>query len=248
MGMTEIKIHYRPIPRIAWNRQLICRFPVAWVELSSPQLITASGILHGTVSDNAVIRSMLGVPGKVARRLSSFQKYSLISLMAFLNRYEAQDTFIIPSIGGLTSPLPRLKDEPFAAFLFAEHYFEAYLKSPDPMDLARFVACWYRKGAFSEKQVEANALELIKTNPETLRAVALNYHLIREWLAGAYPAVFEVSDRKQTDTPETSWLDVLDAIVGEDIVHHDDYATLPVNTVLRFLNTRIKESCKHGKR
>lgn len=191
---------------------------------------------------------MLGVTKKVARRLSSFQRYSLISLMAFLNRYDPHDTFIIPSIGELTSPLSRLKDEPFAAFLFAEHYFERYMKGSDPMDLARFVACWYRRGAFSEQQVEASALELQKSDPEILRAVALNYHLIREWLAGAYPAVFEVSDRKQTQTAETSWLDVLDAIVGEDIIHHDDYAALPVNTVLRFLNARIKESRKHGKR
>jgi len=246
--MTEIKLHYRPIPLIGWKRGLTLRFPVSWVELSDRQMITVSRILEGTVSDDKVVRSMLGISRKVARRLTSYQKYNLMSLLSFINHYDAHHTFIIPEVQGFTSPEPRLKDEPFAAFLFAEHYFDRYVKTSDLEDLCRFVACWYRNGEFSEKDLESRSRNLMKADRNTLDAISLNYNLIREWLAESYPAVFAYSDPKQIPKTEASWLDVLDAIVGEDIIHHDDYASLPVNTVLRFLNTRIKESRSHGKR
>ncbi len=246
--MTEIKLHYRPIPIIGWKRGLTLRFPVSWVELSGEQMVIVSRILQGTVSDNKVVRSMLGVSRKVARRLTSYQKYNLMSLLSFINHYNAHHTFVIPEVNGFSAPEPRLKDEPFAAFLFAEHYFDRYMRSSSLEDLCRFVACWYRNGEFSEKDLESRSRILMKADRNTLDAISLNYHLIREWLADSYPAVFAYSDPDQKPKTEATWLDVLDAIVGEDIIHHDDYASLPVNTVLRFLNTRIKESRSRGKR
>ncbi len=246
--MTEIKLHYRPIPLIGWKRGVTFRFPVSWVELSDKQMVTVSLIMEGTVSDNKVVRSMLGVSRKVARRLTSYQKYNLMSLLSFINQFDAHHSFIIPEIKGFTAPEPRLKDETFAAFLFAEHYFDRYMKSSSLEDLCLFVACWYRDGEFSDKDLESRSRILMKADRNTLDAISLNYHLIREWLAESYPAVFAYSAPEYKPKTEATWLDVLDAIVGEDIIHHDDYASLPVNNVLRFLNTRIKESRSCGKR
>jgi len=246
--MTEIKLHYRPIPLFRWERGLTLRFPVSWVELSDKQMVTVSRIMEGTVSDNKVVRSMLGVSRKVARRLTSYQKYNLMSLLSFINQFDAHHLFIIQEIKSFTAPEPRLKDEPFSAFLFAEHYFDRYMKSSSLEDLCLFVACWYRDGKFSDKDLESRSRILMKADRNTLDAVSLNYHLIREWLAQSYPAVFAYSDPEHKPKTEATWLDVLDAIVAEDIIHHDDYVALPVNTVLRFLNTRIKESRSRGKR
>jgi len=246
--MTRVRLQYRPFQFVPWQRGINCLFPGSWAELSSNQMVVAGRILKGTATDDTVIQSMLGVSRRVARRLSSFQKYNLLCLLSFLEGFEPCHWFVIPLIAGFRAPLPRLKEETFASFLFAEHHFEQYFKGSDLDELCRFVACWYRIGTFSESAIESGSLQLRKEDPAILEAVALNYHLIREWLAESYPSVFDYAQEEQPQNQETTWLNVLDAIVGDDIVRYDEYAALPVNTVLRFLNSRINENRRHGKR
>jgi len=244
--MIPVKIAYRPVAFLPFQRKVDTRFPSGWAELSPKQLVAAASIFKESISDDRVIRAMLDIPIRTVRKLTPFQKYRLIELLSFLGHYTPYHEFIIPEVGQLTGPKSRLKDEPFAAFMFAENYFDRYARHFGSDDLCRFIGCFYWQGPFDEKDIVSRAALISKTEPMVLEAIFLNYRLIREWLAVSYPTVFHVAEEAGEMNSTSSWLDVLDAIVGDNIIHQVDYARLPVHTVLRFLNNRIKTR-KHGK-
>jgi hypothetical protein len=236
--MNVLSIEYRPIPWIRINRKVELAHPENWGELTGEQLILASGILKVALSDDRVIQVMTSLPKKVIRRLSPYQKLCICELLIFLNDFTPYHEFIIEKITFLSRPKPRLKDEYFGTFIFAEAHFARYEKSGDSKDLDKMIACYYRTRAFREEDIDINAHALRKVDPTIKEAVYLNYILIREYLAKTYPHVFTPSadpDQKQN----SSWLDVFDAIVGEDLVQQDNYAKLPLSTVLRFLDKQI---------
>jgi len=105
--------------------------------------------------------------------------------------------------------------------------------------LSKFIACWYRPGLFKESEINTRA-EIIARQPlVTQEAIYINYFLIREWYTTEYPEVFRPAE-DQTKKEKSTWLDIYDAIVGDDIVKEQEYAELPISTVLRYLDKRIK--------
>ncbi|MBT3244826.1 MAG: hypothetical protein HN352_16895 [Bacteroidetes bacterium] len=236
--MNALSIEYRPIPWIRISRKAELTHPDSWGELTSEQLILASEILKGTLSDDRVIQVMTSLPKKVIRRLRPYQKLRVIELLIFLNDFTPYHEFIIPKIAFLSRPKPRLKDEYFGTFIFAEAHFSRYEKSGDLKDLDKMIACYYRTRAFREEDIEINAHALRNVDSTIKEAIYLNYILIREYLAKTYPHVFTPSS-EQDQKQNSSWLDVFDAIVGEDLVQQDNYAKLPLSTVLRFLDKQI---------
>jgi hypothetical protein len=70
--------------------------------------------------------------------------------------------------------------------------------------------------------------------------------LIRQWFVEQYPNVFQPAE-DQTKKEQSSWIDVYDAIVGDNIVQQAEYADLPISTVLRYLDKRIKTNRHEGK-
>jgi hypothetical protein len=236
--MNTLSIEYRPIPWLRFNRKVELCHPENWGELSPEQLILASGVLKGTLSDDRVIQMMTTLPKKVIRRMSSYQKLRICELLIFLNDFTPYHEFIIPKIAFLSRPKPRLKDECFGTFIFAETHFARYEKSGDVKDLDKMIVCYYRSRAFREADIDINAHAIRKEDPTIKEAIYLNYILIREYLAITYPHVFTPSsdpDQKQNST----WVDVFDAVVGEDLVQQENYAKLPLSTVLRFLDKQI---------
>ena len=186
---------------------------------------------------------MSGLPRNVIRRLSDFQKLRIIEMLSFLSEISPYHEFIIPKVGPFTRPKPRLKDELFGTFIFAESYFLGYESTFDPKDLDRFIVCYYRNQPFRENQIEINAHAIRKVDNLIKQAIYINYVLIRQYLALAYPNVFRTSDNPSA-AQKSNWVDVLDAIIGEDIVNHDNYTKLPVSAVLRFQDKQILKNQK----
>lgn len=241
--MTPIKLEYRPYRLIPYVRTIKTSHPDTWGELSPRQLIAAVRFTEGTVTDDEVITILLKSTKRLVRRLTPYQKFCIIDLLSFLETHTPWYDFILPSIGEFCKPKPRLKDETFGTFIFAETYFDKYLKSQDKEYLARFIACYYRNGPFREADITPHA-ELIARLPlVNQEAISINYALIREWLTQEYPNVFQPA-QDQTKAAQSTWLDVYDAIVGDDIVKQAEYADLPISTVLRYLDKRVNQS-KH---
>jgi hypothetical protein len=239
--MTRIDLEYYPFPFLPYSKRIKTQHPDSWEELTPAQLVSAACVMMGSISDDSLIASMLSLKKRIVNRLSAYQKYTIISLLKFLDSFKPYNEFLIPEIAGYKRPLPRLKNETFGCFIFAETFFERYATTHDPEFLAKFISCLYRDGDFSEHIIAPNAARIRKACKVTQEAIFINYFLIREWYTQEYSNVFkpaENPDKKE----KSSWLDVYDAIVGDDIVKADEYASLPISTVLRFLDKKIKQS------
>lgn len=239
--MTEIEIRYRPISFLPWTRKILTRHPNAWPELTPAQFIAVACVYRGTMTDDRLISSMLGIPRRIVRKMAAYHKLKIIEMIEFIKDPAPHYEFIIRSVASFPCPKPRLKNETFGTFIFAEHYFSRYNDKSDPQDLDRFIACWYRPGKFSESEVEQVAKKICKEDLAVREAVFINYQLIREYLVVTYPNVFKTEAQTKKSDDRNTWLDVFDAVVGEDIKDQDKYANLPVSTVLRTLDKRIKK-------
>jgi hypothetical protein len=236
--MTSIELQYHPLRWPGFTRKIRTSHPDCWEELTPRQLITAACVFKETISDDHLIAAMLGLKKRVVRRLSAYQKFTLIGLLKFLETYKPYYEFIIPEISGFSRPLPRLKNETFGCFIFAETYFERYASTGEPEYLSRFIACFYRNAEFKESDIAERARLIAKESAVMQEAIFVNYFLIREWYTQEYPLVFKPAE-DQSRKEKSTWLDVYDAIVGDDIVKQEEYANLPISTVLRYLNKRM---------
>jgi hypothetical protein len=244
--MTAIEIQYRPIGWLNISRKISTTHPDSWEELTPTQFISAACVFKETISDDKLIASMLGLRQRIIRKLSPYQKFSLIELLKFLETYKPYYEFIIPEIAGFRRPQPRLKDETFGCFIFAETYFERYASTSEPEYLSKFIACFYRESPFKESDIASRA-KIIADQPLILQeAIFINYILIREWYTEEYPLVFKPAE-DQSRKERSTWLDVYDAVVGDDIVQQAQYANLPISTVLRYLNKRIQSNKNESK-
>jgi hypothetical protein len=241
--MITIVFQYRPVPFIPFLRKRDIAFPSSWNELTPQQLENINLVLQPGHDERKIMRLFLGIGSLFARRLDSFQRFCILRQLRFLNSIDICDRFIIPRIGKLRAPEARLKNVTFGAFIFGDTYFQNYLEGKKE-DLDRFIACYYTRGEFSENNIERNALMVSGESIEKREAIALNYRLIREWLARSYEYVFQKADEKKKEKSK-GWIGVFDAVVGDDIVHQDDYARQPLSQILRYLDHKTKEYYKN---
>ena len=244
--MTPIALEYCPVRWLRYSRKLNCQHPDNWSELSAKQLIAAVWVMQETITDDELIASMLNIKKRLVKRLSAYQKFCIINLLGFLETHDPYYKFILPAIGKFSRPQPRLKDETFGTFIFAETYFEKYAATGDKEYLAKFISCYYRTGVFREADIKPNSAIIAGLPADEQEAIILNYYLIRQWFVEQYPNVFEPA-MDQTKKEKSSWIDVYDAIVGDDIVKEAEYANLPISTVLRYLDKRIKTNRHESK-
>jgi len=97
----------------------------------------------------------------------------------------------------------------------------------------------------------------IEKLPNDLRlSIAFNYSLIVSWLQNAYPLIFHSPShlpdpavsvdgiRPDIRTKDSGWLKLFESLVGDDLIHRNKYAELPVNVVLNYLTVKYKENVR----
>ena len=206
------------------------------------------------ISEFRFLCILTGIPGRILRRLSSYELFKISELAEPFFQNKPYHEFIIKSIANdqLLSPKPKLKNVSFGQFIFADTYFCNFSENKNKDDLNKFIASLYlpHNTTFKEKYIEQNFNLVNTVDAPTLQAITINYQLIREWLTLAYPLIFfksadNPSKIKQLDS--TNWIKVIDALVGDDVVNHDRYAKMPLHNVFRYMSTRIKENIKRKK-
>jgi hypothetical protein len=258
--MVEIKLEYQAFPFLKYTRVINGAFPSTFGELKPEQLIAIARLLNQTISDTEFLKFMTGIKKSTINKLDEYQRYQLMILFEPFTLVAPYNEFIIPRIAAWTteffSPKPKLAQMTFAQFIFTESYFVSYQTDKKPLDLYKFVASLYlpQSRAFSEDDISASELYFAKVKQEILQAVVINYVLIKEWLANAYPMVFQKEDedngdelkRKSLKKPNNNsgWLKIFESVVGDDLVNHDRYAILPLHNVLRWMSNKIIENIK----
>jgi hypothetical protein len=254
--MQNIILEYRPVPFLKFTRKIKGAFPSAFEELKPKQLIAFAGLLNQKISETDFLHFMTGIRKFRIKQLEDYYRYWLMSLFEPFTEIKPYEAFIIPTIktskGILASPNPKLARMTFAQFIFADSYFASYQTDKKTVDLCKFVASIYlpKLQTFSEDKVSSAVLSVAKVNPLILDAIVINYVLVKEWLALAYPLVFEREYDDEIAKPkklnksnsDSGWVKIFESMVGDDLINQDRYALLPIHTVLRWMTNKIKEN------
>jgi hypothetical protein len=243
--MIPVTLEYKPIWPFPWSRSVEVKLPARWSELSYDQFTSIPAMQQGRLDDISILSIFLGVGKKIARRLDSYQRFCILRNLKYISQPDPFDKFIIREIEGLRAPGDRLYGVTWGAFIFGDTYFQDYIQG-DKRALNKFIVCFYTDGSFNEKLIMPWTERIKDVNPDIREAIAINYKLIREWLAKAYPMVFEKKEENKKQSGRSGWVAVNDLFVGDDVANQDKYAALPASTVLRYMNRKLKEYYKHG--
>ena len=96
---------------------------------------------------------------------------------------------------------------------------------------------------YDKKSADQAVPKLKKADLQIFEAIALNYGLVRKWIADRYPLIFP-AQKQSFGKKSGSWAEIFDDIVGDDLKDQDKYAEIPINSVFRFITRKIKESRK----
>ena len=257
--MEKLTLQYQPFFFLKYTRKLEGQFPSTFEDLKPSQILAITGLINLKISETDFLKIMTGIPKNVIIKLGDIQIYALMKLFEPFTEITPYHAFIIPEIktpsGSFFSPNPKLAGMTFAQFIFIESYFTSYQFDKNETDLNKFVGSLYLPPyvSFTEENIAAYALLMKNVKPDILDAIVINYVLIKEWLALAYPLVFqredeeeEVSKQKKHNQPSnnSAWLKIYESVVGDDLVNHERYAFIPLHNVLRWMTNKIKENMK----
>lgn len=212
--MKQIDLEYYPYRWLRLKRKVTGHFPQNWGDVQARHLVAIACLYKGTISEMRLLEVMSGIPRRVLKRLSAFQRYKLGELIEFIIDPRARHELIIRKIRAkqtdsrnrqvLHAPKPKLKGVSFAQFIFTDTWFGIYQQSQKREDLIRFVASlyWPDGCTFEENSLEENAKRLSGVRAETLEAVAINWQLIHEWLSLSYPLIFHKAEKEDPE-PES---------------------------------------------
>ncbi len=269
--MKPVTIKYRPISFIPAYRTVSGSFPENWGEVSAKQLIAIACVYKKRISDLAFLKAMSCLPMRVLKRTDDYERFKLMEQLEFISDRRAFHEFIIKEIRlsklirpareyGMRGPLlhapeAKLKGVTFGQFIFADTYFSNYLESNDENDLNKFIAALYLRvdEKFDESLIKARYAYVGKIDQTTREAIAINYQLIHEWLSLAYPLIFQKRNElvdSETRNPQpgtrdsSPWIKIFQNFVGDDILHDDQWADKPINTIFQYMTRKYKENAR----
>jgi len=258
--MLEIEIKYRPIYWIPFIRKVKSNVPQNWSDVTQKQLIAISNLYKSSISDMDFLKAMTGLKKGVVSKLSDFEHFKLMEIFAFIGDQKPHHEFIVRKLSVshqpvLYAPSPMLKGVTFGQFIFADTYFANYQQSNDENDLNKFIASLYlgKNEKFEERLIQEQFESIGKLELNIRQSIVLNYQLIHEWLALAYPLIFQKqsetisnasTDKASPISDSTSWIKVFQNFVGDDIIHDEVWAAKPVNTIFSYMTRKYKENAR----
>ncbi len=260
--MRKVTIQYQPFKWLKFSRYHTGNFPSDWNDTTPKQLIAIACLMKRSISDVQFLSIMTGLSKRIIKKLDDYQRFQLIELFDTFHSDKPYNEFIIDKLlcGEIVlfKPKPKLKGVSFGQFIFIDTYFTDYQLSANQTDLNKFIAATYLPYGqhFAENVIEANYQWVERIDLITKEAIIINYHLIRDWLCEVYPLVFQkeseildenqntVKKNKPKQTGNNGWLNILENIIGDDIINQDKYSNLSLHSTLRFLSNKIKANLK----
>ena len=262
--MITIEVKYRPIRWLPFSGKLESKVPQNWGELNQEQLIAVACLFNSDSSDIDFLQSMSGLKKKILHRLSDFERHKLMEILEFVGELKPYPEFIIKKLPETSfyAPQPKLKGVTFGQFIFADTYFANYQESQKEIDLNKFIGSLYlgMNEKFEERLIQERFEPIGKLEINIRKAIVLNFQLIHEWLALAYPLIFQKQEQvlnDETRNPEplpdkqagvsrnsSPWIKVFQNFVGDDIIHDEVWAAKPVNTIFAYMTRKYKVNAR----
>lgn len=260
MHKVEFRYKFMGIDR---SRKILV--PGCWEELNDRQFSVCARIYTEDMTDADFVQQFMGIPASIMNRITPIELYNLTSLTEFATNPEGiTNFFFLKQLPGtkLKSPGNRLSGVTVEHFaLFDTAYFD-YKNDPITDNLYAFVAMLYiMPGEVITKIDFDKRLKYVKSHVKLsdCHAVFLNYIFIHHWLAKAFPFLFEVKEKPETETKKKvvktkavkqfrpDWNSIIDSFIGEDILNYDKYRQMPAIIVFKTINKRIKNTKKNVK-
>jgi len=243
--MTNLEIE---VPSFFFTRRAKGTLPGTWSELSERQFIAVSTLVNGT-----------SFPKRLIKALSPYQLAKLSDQLDFIGKAsKSHNAFFSARLKGtnLYSPKPKLAGMTFGQFIFADAYYNTWLSDKADETLTKLIASLYlfSDEEFNEAAISGKKLRIGKLPKDLRLSIAFNYSLVVSWLQNAYPLIFHSpvhlpdpavsADKILPDirTKDSGWLKLFESLVGDDLIHRNQYAELPVNVVLNYLTSKYKEN------
>jgi hypothetical protein len=257
--MKEVVIEYR---KWKFIRAKTCiPAPEEWIELIGQQFVVCCRMFTEPISDIDFISEFFGIKKSLAKRLDKFCQYKLIELAGFVAFPKAMVNFCyLTEIPGteLRSPDKRLHSVTFERFMLFDTLFFDYMNDKKPETLAKFIATLYlkRKEIVNKIDIDKRVNFIAKKVDKTTQyAIFLNYTFIRKWLSKAFPLLFGFTEadlseknRLRPQKPNRpNWNAVLEGLVGDDVIHYEQYKQMPCTVAFRTINKRIQNYNRYGK-
>ncbi|MDP3587488.1 MAG: hypothetical protein Q8R58_05495 [Sulfuricurvum sp.] len=273
--MIKIKVKYRPVSLIPFIRKIESNVPQNWSDVTQKQLIAIACLYKSAISDIVFLKAMSGLKKRILNRMTDFEHYKLMEIFEFIGDQKPYHEFIIRrlelrwlrslSSSKWSKPViklyaaeGKLKGITFGQFIFADTYFANYQQSNDETDLNKFIASLYlgKNEKFEDCLIQERFESIGKLELNIRQAIVLNYQLIHEWLALAYPLIFQKCEEMTNDDSTDSarpvsdgspWIKVFQNFVGDDIIHDEVWAAKPVNTIFAYMTRKYKENARRKK-
>ena len=266
--MLTIEVTYRPISWLPFTRKVNSNVPQNWGDVTQKQLIAIGCLYKLAIRDIDFLKAMSGQNKRILNKLSDYEHYKLMEIFAFIGDQKPYHEFIVRKLSVfhhpvLFAPCPKLKGVTFGQFIFADTYFANYQQSSDETDLNKFIASLYlgKNEKFEERLIQKRFESIGKLELNIRQAIVLNYQLIHEWLALAYPLIFQklasTASRSASDSSlnalvaepveardPNQWIKVFQNFVGDDIIHDEVWAAKPVNTIFAYMTRKYKENAR----
>ena len=216
------------------------------------RFIALTRLQRGEINDTEFFSLFTGIPVSSLKRIPEFFTYSIQKQFAWINELKPYNAFFVREVKcgstKLISPEPLLRKMTFGQFIFADTSFISWIELHDATDLNRFFASLYLSAGveFSDEAVAASMTVVNDVPDSTKEAVALNWHMIREWLGEVYPLIFAKPKDDGKEKPRrqvnNTWIKMFEQMVGDDIINQDRYASVPIQNIFRYMTSRIRES------
>lgn len=226
--------------------------PSGWEDMTDKCFLCLIELAEdGSMSDYARYFSL---PQDALSKIDVYTTYCLGSLIPALKPDTALSRFIIPEILSVASkskflsPAQELYGMTFQQFITIDTYYAWYQQTKKEEYLLYMAMCTYMKADEKFEDIdESLRLKEWSSVPKIyLKALLLNWTMIKNWLCKCYPQLFPkgAAAEKPADGKIkmfNAWSEIMDALVADDLTRLESYKRLECMDVLRILNRRIKE-------
>lgn len=258
-----------------WERRLRGWAPTQWREMSERQYMAVVRAWLGEMDADTYHAEMFGLPKRLMKQLDSWQTYMLDRQLAWLDAPHSEvSRFFISKVEGLVAPPDALGGMTLQQYMMVDtmcmrHGDTVTEDNPtgDIGRLCKMVGSLYLKpgeGYFPDGEIKVADIEentkllLQRADRALLVGIWLNWKMLQNWVARAYPLLFETEEKEERQEKSHTrklnmWLDTFDAFVGDDVAHLDSYRKMSCTDAFRLMNKRIKEARtqavrkRHGK-
>lgn len=234
--------------QFGFNRTL----PEELKDLNQKQYIAIIRYMTGQITEKKLIATVLNIPYLLTCLLfNSYSQYKLIeALEQVVNLKMSCDRFLINKIEktNLVCHSEQLKGISFMRFMYIDTQYTMYMQRLNSEYLYKFIAGLFigRKEKFEDVEMSKRVI-YVQNHVDSIftEAVLVNYLMIKKWLSIVYPYMFPDSETEESGVTskkqQQNWINIFDALVGENIPDTPYYKNMPCMDAFRIINNRIKD-------